>query len=735
MEHALLCNFILMLFVLCSYFLYAKGIAYPCKENLKRGKLHVDCSNKGLLNLIFSGIPQVPSNAFSLNLQHNSIHIIRNKDLRHMTNLTVLDLSYNRLSYISGDAFNGLEKLQQLRLNNNELDYRHYETTRSFQPLKSLKLLSIENNAHLSYFPEEALAYLTKLEIFKVDLPKSSSISMSLNLGKEYRKLTNLYSLYLNGEGNEYLYLTMHCFQYTPNLTHLYIFHFQSVIIQNFTISKLNNLKLLQIDYHNHRPQFGEESFEYQKFGFNWIHELYFSPTEILKIRNFVPDDYKRELFLYCVWDILNKCLSRSFRQLHLTNILGLNKMCVPTQSVFHAPPSLQILNLRRNNLTWISLNISSVVTLDLKHNRLRHYLENNSYLITQTSKLENIYLAHNQIYQLNTEIFKGQPYLKHIDLSFNILSNISFDPSHLENLQILNLTNNKIKFFNEIFMKKIDILLKKNNKTKIDLCNNPLLCKCYTVSSLKWMLQIRQHFIKFSQYQCTYENGTRSKANSFEKVITYLVQECLLKPNTKHTSNLTLSVSMTVFGIITAMIFSSALVIYKRWKLRYLYYTAKMKYTSIENGDEDSREYDYDAFISYSDEDRMFVINDCIKNLELDRNLKLCIHERDFIPGHDITNNIVRAIQTSRKTICIITRSFLKSDFCMFELNMAKMESTHSRNGKNILVLVFNEKLSSKDLPLHLYEHIQKQSYIQYQNNEIVNAFFWEKINDAIYA
>ncbi|VDI24486.1 toll-like receptor 4 [Mytilus galloprovincialis] len=383
MEHALLCNFILMLFVLCSYFLYAKGIAYQCKENLKRGKLHVDCSNKGLLNLIFSGIPQVPSNAFSLNLQHNSIHIIRNKDLRHMTNLTVLDLSYNRLSYISGDAFNGLEKLQQLRLNNNELDYRHYETTRSFQPLKSLKLLSIENNAHLSYFPEEALAYLTKLEIFKVDLPKFSSISMSLNLGKEYRKLTHLHSLYLNGE----------------------------------------------------------------------------------------------------------------------------------------------------------------------------------------------------------------------------------------------------------------------------------------------------------------------------------------------------------------AMILSSAVVIYKRWKLRYLYYTAKMKYTSIENGDEDSREYDYDAFISYSDEDRMFVINDCIKNLEQDRNLKLCIHERDFIPGHDITNNIVRAIQTSRKTICIITRSFLKSDFCMFELNMAKMESTHSRNGKNILVLVFNEKLSSKDLPLHLYEHIQKQSYLQYQNNEIANAFFWEKINDAIYA
>ena len=61
------------------------------------------------------------------------------------------------------------------------------------------------------------------------------------------------------------------------------------------------------------------------------------------------------------------------------------------------------------------------------------------------------------------------------------------------------------------------------------------------------------------------------------------------------------------------------------------------MKYTSIENEDEDSSEYDYNAFISYSDDH-------CIKHLEQDRNLKLCIHERDLIPVHNITNNMVTA-------------------------------------------------------------------------------------------
>ncbi|CAG2219503.1 TLR13 [Mytilus edulis] len=182
------------------------------------------------------------------------------------------------------------------------------------------------------------------------------------------------------------------------------------------------------------------------------------------------------------------------------------------------------------------------------------------------------------------------------------------------------------------------------------------------------------------------------------------------------NTTTLTLVVSLAVFGVIAAMVLFSTVIIYKqRWKFRYIYYTARDEKYSKANEVEDSCEYHNDAFISFSDEDRMFIIEHCIKNLEQDRNLKLCIHERDFIPGHDITNNMVTAIRTSRKTICIITRSFLESDICMFELNMARMESTHSRNGKNILFLVFYEKLSSKDLPLVLCEHIQKQSYIQY--------------------
>ncbi|CAC5393756.1 TLR13 [Mytilus coruscus] len=142
----------------------------------------------------------------------------------------------------------------------------------------------------------------------------------------------------------------------------------------------------------------------------------------------------------------------------------------------------------------------------------------------------------------------------------------------------------------------------------------------------------------------------------------------------------------------------------------------------------ENKLDYIYDAFVSYSDEDRAFVMNECIKNLEHDGNLKLCLHHRDFIPGEDITDNIIHAIESSRKTICIITRSFLQSYYCMFEYNMARMENIHSRNGKNVLFLVFYEQLLPEELPLVLYEVIQKQTYIEFPNDEHRNRIFWEK-------
>ncbi|XP_076071540.1 uncharacterized protein LOC143042918 [Mytilus galloprovincialis] len=232
-KHALLYNFILILFILCSYFLHAKeNRAHMCKENYEKEELHVDCSyniKKEFIIMQFYG-SRLHSNVFSINLQHNSITFIEYNQFRSLRSLRVLDLSFNNIRVIGYGAFNGLEKLQQLRLNDNKLKYDTIAfPIMSFQPLKSLKLLSIENNDayRTSIFPN-TIAHLTKLEILKLDvhIHDISEQNSTKSFGKFFCKLLHLHSLHLHIKSNIDVYKKINYnnfFQYTPNITQLHI--------------------------------------------------------------------------------------------------------------------------------------------------------------------------------------------------------------------------------------------------------------------------------------------------------------------------------------------------------------------------------------------------------------------------------------------------------------------------------------------------------------------------------
>ncbi|XP_052072910.1 toll-like receptor 4 [Mytilus californianus] len=441
--------------------------------------------------------------------------------------------------------------------------------------------------------------------------------------------------------------------------------------------------------------------------------------TQIFKV-GYVLDS--RQAF---PWEQINNALYNTpVRELYFTK--NQDAVVFPKKRSIWAPPSLRSLAFSNCGFRLISLNLTYVTTLKIDRNQLGNYLANNTYMMTNTSRLEFISLSKNSIYNLHSQIFNDQPHLKVIDLSNNFLEHADVGLLNQTSLEILNLANNSIQFFSDSSMKNIDRILKKNIDMKINLSGNPLHCACSLLPYLNWMINVREHFVNFNQYKCVLENGSLSISNSFEDIILHFQTNCV------NHSHLVVGVSFALFGFISFLI--AALIYRHRWKLRYLFYTAKLRYASQKNMN-DRGQYVYDAFISYSDEIQTFVTKDCIDNLERDGHLKLCIHHRDFLPGAAITNNITQAIQSSRKTICIITRSFIESDYCMFELNMARMESIHRKKDKSLIFLVFYEQLQPEELPLVLYEIIQKKTYIEYPNDVHGNVIFWEKIKDAINA
>lgn len=82
---------------------------------------------------------------------------------------------------------------------------------------------------------------------------------------------------------------------------------------------------------------------------------------------------------------------------------------------------------------------------------------------------------------------------------------------------------------------------------------------------------------------------------------------------------------------------------------------------------------YRFDLFVSYSDKDREFVLDHLIPNLEKRSEITICLHERDFQVGLSILENIIQCMDQSRCLLLVVSESFLKSNWCSFEMHLAQ--------------------------------------------------------------
>ncbi|GIX87348.1 protein toll [Caerostris extrusa] len=99
-------------------------------------------------------------------------------------------------------------------------------------------------------------------------------------------------------------------------------------------------------------------------------------------------------------------------------------------------------------------------------------------------------------------------------------------------------------------------------------------------------------------------------------------------------------------------------------------------------------RDKEFDAFISFSHKDQDLVIPELIEKIEArDLKVKLFIHYKHFLPGELIQLNIMRAIQVSKRTVLVLSKSFLESEWCMFEFRVAHIEALKNHLNRIIII------------------------------------------------
>ena len=71
-----------------------------------------------------------------------------------------------------------------------------------------------------------------------------------------------------------------------------------------------------------------------------------------------------------------------------------------------------------------------------------------------------------------------------------------------------------------------------------------------------------------------------------------------------------------------------------------------------------------YDAFVMYSSKNCDWVVNVLVSHLESKENgYNICLHDRDFIPGSYIVDNIGQCIDQSNSLILVLTPDFIASE------------------------------------------------------------------------
>uniref|UniRef100_A0A4W3HCD8 Toll-like receptor 18 n=1 Tax=Callorhinchus milii TaxID=7868 RepID=A0A4W3HCD8_CALMI len=140
------------------------------------------------------------------------------------------------------------------------------------------------------------------------------------------------------------------------------------------------------------------------------------------------------------------------------------------------------------------------------------------------------------------------------------------------------------------------------------------------------------------------------------------------------------------------------------------------------------SKAFAYHAFISYSHSDANWVRGELLARLESNEPpYRICIHERDFTPGKWIIDNIIENIENSRKVIFVLSKSFVNSEWCNYELYFAHQRAIGQAFEDVVLVVI--EAIKPDSLPnkfCKLRKMLDTKTYLEWPPEANRQPFFW---------
>ena len=380
-----------------------------------------------------------------------------------------------------------------------------------------------------------------------------------------------------------------------------------------------------------------------------------------------------------------------SFLEMPSLEILLLGSSVV-SDSIF-SHPKASVIFKRNKNLKF----------LDLSNLKLKCV---NKDLLKYQLKLEVLILSHNQLTNVN-DLLVNLTSLNHVDLSFNKFKTIPL-------LTILNLEKLIFNVSRKVFL-------------RID--NNPYFCTCSDIYGLQMVMRsrmvgviIKDSHISNGSLRCTLN---KDHDLSFKQALKTLKSEC------RKLDKVSIAFLSFVYPFSLCVIAIIAVCFQYRWRIQY-YWLAGLQFVKTNEQQNKNTKKKFDAFVAYSSHDEKWVRTKLVSKLESGRiPLKLCTHDRCFLPGEYIADNIIAAISQSKKTILVVTNTFLKSGWCDYESRAA--QAHHLGNTKGIVAVVFPKVHNKVKKNSALRNLLDCVTYLEWSPDKEKANLFWIKLRRAI--
>ncbi|KAG7517984.1 toll-like receptor 1 [Solea senegalensis] len=714
----------------------------------------------------------------SLNVSWNSLETIDPDTFLDAPLLEDLDLSHNRLRNLSGQQYLlNTGNLQQLNLTSNAFSTMTLGS--AFSSLVKLKRLALEaKNISVGDFKNIAEVKLCTLTLCLGD-----------ELGYEARSLKGVNAQRLQMISSSEL---MDCGPYADALS-----LFAEVELMNLTggyreLSKILSEKVKILTSHLY---FTDISIEWKDLthyvnvilgssiahlgisGVVMSHLPYIDSYVIQesKMKSFSARQAMVKSFFFSQEAVCNFFINMPVESLAITTtsiihmtcpkspspVLKLDfSNCALSDSIFSRVKGQQTLECQNlGNVTQLILAGNNLKSLQLISVRTR-YMKSLKYLQLGLNSLfyegqeecvwpPNIITMNLSSNCLTDSVLQCLPKgIETLDLQNNQVSVVRASILKLENLRSLNLNDNRLRdlpvcdgfpILNELLLKSNSLHAPSVNNLKscpklrtLDVSHNPFTCTCPLRSFIHLGIKSDQSSHTSIglwnwpiDYYCTYPENLRDT----------ILKDTWIPEVTCNAGLLAATILCPTVALIVSVV-----VLCRRldglWYIRMIWQWTRAKHRARTQSD-DLAGVEFHAFVSYSQHDADWVQNALLPNLQGPAGrLRICQHQKHFVPGKTIIENIMNCVEKSRRSIFVLSARFVKSDWCHYELYFAN----HQRlsRGSDGIVLVLLEPVPKYIIPSKYYQlksMMDRHTYLEWPQERSKQRLFWANLRAALEA